>query len=447
MHPLPSCMCTDESFQDTSDHLSKCNKYMSSLLASLGPAIKPITQLTLNIQPALHNQSSRYTLLNLPYQARPLSISTILMFEMLQSVSVTMAVNLPQLQHLHLTGQYTYVNLKEFGMHCPQLTSLEIQFCSFPKEVLQEIDTAMPNLSRLELSSPADDITQKDMQTCLMCVLLRISNCSKLKFLKLCVMPVYANVHQATQAEPRPKIKLDCSPMMCDMLPLSLTELESDAEIGMLMYASVFISRVRLLTLQEFPANNLPRLLTSAPLLQCMSVTYPSARHVVMLDSYEDTSTADLACLQERLLGGFRLICPSVSMTQTSMLVNKLITWMSPMHGTTSCSIKILPSYTPDLLEGLGRVFPDLTTLSLSDKSNWLVAPWMSERFLETLAQCEHLEWLDLAVQLNLTHVGLVKLCMSLPALSYLHCLPCEGVCLEGVMQELSSKGRLVSIS
>lgn len=427
--------------------LSTCMQQMQCLLADMGSEIFHITHLEVHVpgsSASSYGDSFTYS----PEQSWAMSFSSVDISEAPHSICSVLAPEIPHLQNLRLSGAFCEdVAMTMFAAHCPQLTSLEIEACTVPLEILHRIHLALPNLSHFTLYSPEDGTKQDTLQEYVDSLLPLLKNCTQLAILELNLIPGAKGRQSAETVESASVLMV--RPEVWNTLPPSLHELRCDVELCLLLAASGLTSRISVLTLREFPAMSLAQLLDYAPLLQRMTVTSSAAREVYFLLDKVHLSTEELAIMKARLLSGFQLSCPSVYVSGPSESIRDLLSWLPPMEGTSACILNFprRPRHE-DCLTAIGLAFPNLECLSLQDDyedTNHSLC--VQDPLLLSLAQCAHLQHLRLCIPLEFADIGLVSLCLSLPALCTLACMPYEGLCTASVMSELAIRGRQIVIT
>lgn len=352
------------------------------------------------------------------------------------AVSIKLAAALPGLQQLHMTGGCGAASLKAFGCHCLHLHNLRIEIHSVPILSLQGMSQALPNLTKLTLSSCAD-ASEEAMQTYVDDVCRLVHGCSSLQILDLDLKSTIGGAAQEDFNH-----MLLAMPHWWERMPASLVDVRCNIFVQWVgLGSSAFFSRVRFLTLAELPCESLPTLLLLAPCLEKLTIL---STGIVELMWGVATSPADQTRLLARLHGGFQLSCLQVGIKGSSNAVAELLTWLPPLPDAELCDITLLGTSHTSCLGHVARVFPRLRHLLLGDDSSFSDPPHLEESFLDPLVACGSLEGMRICFRLKHTHAGLVGLCSRLPVLDMMCHLPCAEVCFDSVRSELALTNRNV---
>lgn len=415
----------------------------------MGSAIKGITHLTLDVQ-CVQGINTRDAVLLNPYeQALIINSDSANINHVSRSMCAALAAALPSLQQLRLVGLCSEASLDAFGRNCLQLQKLVVEVCSVPAASLHGIHYALPNLSHLTLTLTLGEshirIPRKKIQTYINAVVSHLVSCKNLKILHLDMnQPIFG----ASEKTMWKSEFVECQPELWNTICPSVEELRCNVRLHWLIASKIFMSRMRVLHLTNAPGMTLSAALERCPLLQRLTVT--GCENVQMLLEEDDDDIfpdQHLQMVKARFLSGFELCCSHISFIGPSETIEELIAVMAPLQNTTHCVLDMAGAvHVTTCLKRFKQVFPSVEFLVLDDGSGWADIPLMDEGFLTPLAGSTHLQRIDVYFQLRFTHEGLVKFCMSLPALTELCCLPFQGMSHVSVMNELMLQGRQVTI-
>ncbi|MEW5319485.1 MAG: hypothetical protein WDW38_010634 [Sanguina aurantia] len=343
----------------------------------------------------------------------------------------------------------------------PEVTHLTVEAIHDPIDSMPDLHDVLPNLHQLTvttrgpLSKQHVVVYADDVQRCVQHCCDALGDCENVRVLQLVLTDEEGWMGSEVVLE-------NCSYL--DGLPPSLDDLRCDVRMEGLLEATEFVSRVRALTVVAGEecclCDTLPELLRLAPLLQEFTVSDSFEMELMWgndadpEDARAKVSVAEVCEIKRRLLGGFQLRCEGVTLAGPIEQVHALMSWLSPLLDTTHCSIDFAGTVVnPMCLDQVARVCPALTSLSLADSSSKARAAELEAAgktdvgVLMPLVGMWQLDTLIIGMTLEFTNTSLVNLCGCLPALSSLHCPPCDSVCCATVMQQLAARGRRVKIN
>lgn len=379
--------------------LSTCTSQWTALFTGMGGAIACVTHAELNVIRRASGSARYYDLDTLDREFMSHTADDV--SHLPAALFGKLAAAMPLLQHLSLQGYCEDVAFNEFGKHCPRLQSLKVEALNTRLSSLKNIHQVLPSLAHFTVSNRGpvnkqhcicylDDIRSYVDSCCGI-----ICDCSDIKILQLDLWVK----HEWLGSE----VVIECSKSVWDCLPPSLDELRCDVELRDIQEMSVFMSRVRVLQLVDIAYCELPELMKIAPCLEKLTVEQGQA--VDMMWSDESVSPAELSNLKERLLNGFQLNCERVCFTGSSIAIKDVMSWLSPLKGTTHCDVEYTDSvHDLAILEELTRVCPNVKRLKIVDDSaspsGWPQAQVVNLRDLQLLAQM-HLKCLDIRLELG----------------------------------------------
>lgn len=432
-HHLPQCSGT--SIPGLYRHHSRCVSQMGVLVHGMSAAIKTVSHLKLCLQ-CVRINNSRIQRENSGSGNLSTEVRSDNHFNFPAPMFASLAASVPQLQHLSLEGQSRATScgvMTEFGSVCPFLTHLTVEAIAIHVEALLGIELALPNLAHITFTSNGH-ISKKQIQKYMDSTCQAMRGCDRLQILELEFGP-----------EDRSNVLLTCTRLHAwDYLPSSLNDLRSNIVLHV-EPNSLFLRNIQVLTLKELPCRNLQELLAEAPSLHTLNIT-GGAQTELMWSGL--LSKEELSYVKTRLSSGLQLSSSEVGLTWgSSESVRDLTAWVAPLQDTRFCQIILLGAlHSRNCLDHIIRAFPNLVHLALEDQAGWSDPALIDEEFLKPLVGCRFLEKLDVCVQLQYTNSGLVSLCMGLPALTLMYCLPYEGLHLLEVMTDLTALGRDITI-
>lgn len=290
-------------------------------------------------EPAATTEETAYTTMpTCPADLAPVLISV---FGML-------AAHLPKLSELTLYGCCLDPALAAFGLSCPKLASLNVQFPHVPIQALHGIGNLLPHLTSVSVFS---ELTQGMVSGTaagqyLNAVCDSIQHCKSLT--GFCI-----------------NLNLDCHPLYCtkwNLLPLSLQTLQCECELQNHESYLQLIRRVPSLTLQDVPIHRLLDFVLECPLLTHLGVTQSFRHHLVLSCQSEDQPAELKARLQAMTLS---LKHAPLLLSGSGDEVRDTLAWLPKFPMVRDVTINITTTTQGRYLERLAHVFPDLISLRL----------------------------------------------------------------------------------
>lgn len=413
---------------------------------SMGDAVSTITHLTVDVTPVESMTPTCAMLFQSSEMATFTTSDPVNIPQVPSSMCEILALAVPDLQHLSLTGMCKEVALSAFGEHCANLTRLEVEFFTVSRLALHGIDQALPNLSHLivRFSAPTGHYLCRNFRANMDSLLPQLSDCENLKVLDLNLILPLPDEGDPPSYEPN----TSCVRGTWDRLPPSLDKLQSNLSLYLLTSAESLMARIRSVTLTELPDKSVTEMIELCPLLESLHIS--GRGQVSVVNDRGKMDAVQIGRLKERFLSGFLLSCESVFLSGPSKLIKMFISSMCPLVITTVCVVKIVGrNHVWNALEEFERVFPNVVHLSIQDNSDSEPATILStfQGFLTPIAGCVHIMMLEIGMKIRFTQPGFVSLCVGLPSLCQVLCRPCEGVSYDSVLADLLVQGRQVTIA
>lgn len=341
------------------------------------------------------------------------------------SVFAMLASAVPNLQKLSLHGSCWNAALCDFGLACPQLTSLEIQVPDVPIGALLDFGKHLPSLVSIEVfSSSASHLDEVQLSAYLNSFLPMTGQCSNLATL------TFKAVDRS--------MTLACKPDAWKLVPANLKHLTCDFNVSASESFDALIRRVPSLSLVGFP-KDLMLAFQQFPVLERLYVP----DQMLILDCSESSSdtlennvVTRRSLLKNRFLNDrLSLTCQGLVLAGTSQEIEAVSVWLPTFVGSERVIYSLEGEDPPLCLEHLPRLFPHCRYLTLTGEPGG-AGVWDME-VLRPVEALPNLLMLNLkSSQLAITTSGLLKLCSKLTSL--------VGLILEGGIYAGVDKDKLM---
>lgn len=359
-----------------------------------------------------------------------------------------LAPKVPSLQWLLLVGCFRDAALGAFGSHCLLLTSLQIPAITL--ELNQGMDKLVPQLQQLTIIGSEQLRKQGVITPYLETLFPLLHDCDRLEQIELIVTLDYGQEDNIEDDD----LIIRCATEAWNQLPESLTCFQCDANVEWPQGENLFLERIQRLGLKEFiglACDDLSAIIQQSPNLQELWITRngdPSELLWGQRPNYTP-SEEEVVLLKTRLLGGLLLHVRSAGLTGDVALIKDVTSCLSPVMETERCEVitygDMLVGW--NFLEKLAVVFPNLQHLVVDsgEGKDWIT---VDESLLEPMPAFRSLKTLDLRWISEYTVAGLIDLCLSMPTLTGVYCLPRgHDACYAAAMSNLASRGRQVAIT
>lgn len=317
----------------------------------------------------------------------------------------------PGLLSLSLQGFCTEPEFALFGVHSPNLQSLQIEALSLPVKTLEGITKHLPLLSDLTFTSPTMLSDGPALTNHVMASLCTFQSSMLLKSVSL-------SFNQNFTIKCKPDCWLQVQPSLCN--------LNCDCNLEGLSHAKGLLGSLCCLRLKYTPNfYDLIQILQVAPHLQHIH-TSGSSSALVFYCRHDILSLLlpRIDFLKERMSKNLQLHVPSVSLMGSHISYDGTLAVLEALpplpHVTHICEIKLSDRESHGRsLHHISRVFPNIAELILW--TNFALGePIVVSEMLEGLAACTSLTTLEIPLYMIETTLNLVQLCQGLPTLKLL---------------------------
>ncbi|MEW5313764.1 MAG: hypothetical protein WDW38_005304 [Sanguina aurantia] len=326
-----------------------------------------------------------------------------------------LAAAVPNLQQLSLGEGCRGSATRAFGLHCPQLTSLEVDIHSEPAAALQHVSQHLPHLTEVTFRG---DRNIASISCSLDASISQLQQCALLRVLRI----DYDNGALLSGGGSWP------------LLPASLEEYSCNCVTASGAMPLTSSARLKRLTGRDFDGKgSLCAFLLAHPLMENLHVLgCRSGCFLKLLDGDEPNPDprSNVHPVRERFEAGFELTCAEVTLKGSSEEVGAALAWLPPLPSVTTVSLDLDGTSHCNCLQPLKRVFPNIESLHMSDgQQEYDVAPAGSDvELLSPLLACTGLKHLYLFIHANFTTKWLFQLCRGLPVLQSLKYVERRGV-------------------
>lgn len=398
-------------------------------------AIKSVTSLSVNVQHNListsRNHAANMRSLSEPPRGCPASFSVVS-----RTVCTALAVAMPLLNTLNVSGCCRDVAFDVFGSVCPKLVELEVEALSVPLKALRNLDRHLPHLQRFTLTSP-DGAFLNDPEDVQMKIYL--DRLSEYVGGSLQALQTSTSMRRMALAfDELPSIR--CKPGRWRHVPASLEEFVARRGVQDLQEAPELMGQLRSLFLEGTDPLDVLQLVRLAPRLQTLFAVHSGG---VVLKCDAAGTAAGISLLRQRTCKGLTLVMPSFALEGSCASVQAALAALPKLFSTRKVLINLQGEVLPemDYLEHVARVFPGLKILVLQSHGLPQNGPAVGIELLEPLQDCRSLSTLRSHMHLAVTTEEIVWLFQGIDSLAVLGFVESEGVDLEGVKEGLAALG------
>lgn len=303
---------------------------------------------------------------------------------------------------------------------------VKVEARTVPISALQTLAQSLPTLIRFTLTPPC---VESDNDT----LVLYVDACMQALHSSTSLTSLVLDLQHSIWVSPR----------LWLVVPKNLNDFFSHSEIHHITNAPALLFGLHTLSLTANSyALDFSSILRKAPRLKQLSI---HGQTDLTFHGHTTTMMFEIFYLMLRMMAGFQLIIPSLWLDADSTQFSTMVAFLPPLPSVQSCTLHY--HQTPSSgLERFAHVFPSLTHLNLRCSSPLKSNTHMGMELLAPLAECVHLQRLEVHMRLNLTTAKLVQLCQCIPSLAYLGYMKRHPVSLTKLRHALLAHGQAVEV-